>query len=96
MFVDESADDAASHVFVANKFPCLSRVRRVVMTTLIALLGLIPAAISTKIGVQSQGPLAIVIGSMITTLLLTRDLMPVPDRFYGMGDPFVGTADLEH
>ncbi|HEV3005634.1 MAG TPA: efflux RND transporter permease subunit, partial [Pirellulales bacterium] len=59
------------------------RVRAVMMTALTAIFGLLPAAISTKIGAQNQKPLAIVIvGSMITVLFLTRYLMPVLYSFY--------------
>lgn len=73
------------------------RVRPVMMTALTAILGLLPAAISTKIGAQSQKPLAIVVvGSMITTLFLTRYLMPVLYSFYGSRTPVEGASDLEH
>src|SRR5439155_5508345 len=45
-------------------------IRPVTMTALAAIFGLLPAAISTGIGSQSQRPLAIVVvGGMITTLL---------------------------
>jgi cobalt-zinc-cadmium resistance protein CzcA len=58
------------------------------MTTLTAILGLLPAALSTRIGAQSQRPLAIVVvGGMITTLFLTRYLMPVLYSFYGQREP---------
>jgi cobalt-zinc-cadmium resistance protein CzcA len=54
------------------------RVRPVVMTSLTAALGLLPAALATSIGSQAQRPLAIVVvGGMIITLLLTRYIMPV-------------------
>jgi heavy metal efflux system protein len=54
------------------------RVRPVVMTSLTAALGLLPAALATSIGSQAQKPLAIVVvGGMLVTLLLTRYLMPV-------------------
>ena len=60
------------------------RVRPVMMTALTAIFGLLPAALSTKIGAQTQRPLAIVVvGGMITTLFLTRYLMPVLYSFYG-------------
>ena len=43
---------------------------------------------STRIGAQPQRPLAIVVvGGMITTLFLTRYLMPVLYSFYGHRDP---------
>jgi cobalt-zinc-cadmium resistance protein CzcA len=54
------------------------RVRPVVMTSLTAALGLLPAAMATSIGSQAQKPLAIVVvGAMLCTLVLTRYLMPV-------------------
>src|SRR4029078_748906 len=54
------------------------RVRPVVMTSLTAALGLLPAALANSIGSQAQKPLAIVVvGGMLVTLALTRSLMPV-------------------
>jgi cobalt-zinc-cadmium resistance protein CzcA len=48
------------------------------MTTLTAMFGLLPAALSTRIGAQTQRPLAIVvIGGMLAALLLNRYLTPV-------------------
>ena len=73
------------------------RVRPVMMTALTALLGLLPAALSTKIGSQTQKPLAIVVvGGMITTLFLTRYLMPVLYSFYGHREPPAGSGDMAH
>ena len=64
------------------------RLRPVMMTALTAVLGLLPAALSTRIGAQTQRPLAIVVvGGMLTTLLLTRYLMPVLYSFYGQRQP---------
>jgi len=60
------------------------RVRPIMMTALTAIFGLLPAALSTEIGAQTQRPLAIVVvGGMVTTLFLTRYLMPVLYSFYG-------------
>jgi cobalt-zinc-cadmium resistance protein CzcA len=57
------------------------------MTALTAIFGLLPTALSTKIGAQTQRPLAIVVvGGMIATLFLTRCLMPVLYSFYGHRD----------
>jgi cobalt-zinc-cadmium resistance protein CzcA len=59
------------------------RVRPVVMTSLTAALGLLPAALATSIGSQAQKPLAIVVvGAMLITLFLTRYLMPVLYSFF--------------
>ena len=59
------------------------RVRPVVMTSLTAALGLLPAAVATSIGSQAQKPLAIVVvGGMLVTLFLTRYLMPVLYSFF--------------
>ena len=56
----------------------MSRVRPVVMTALMAAIGLLPAAISTGIGSETQKPLAIVvIGGLITSTLLTLLVLPV-------------------
>jgi cobalt-zinc-cadmium resistance protein CzcA len=55
-----------------------SRVRPVVMTALMAALGLIPAAISTGIGSETQKPLAIVvIGGLVTATVLTLLIFPL-------------------
>jgi heavy metal efflux system protein len=73
------------------------RVRPVMMTALTAIFGLLPAAFSTRIGAQTQRPLAIVVvGGMITTLFLTRYLMPLLYSFYGQREPPAGSGDLAH
>jgi cobalt-zinc-cadmium resistance protein CzcA len=73
------------------------RVRPMMMTDLTAIFGLLPAALSTRIGSQTQRPLAIVVvGGMITTLLITRYLTPVLYSFYGHREPPAGAGDLAH
>jgi cobalt-zinc-cadmium resistance protein CzcA len=73
------------------------RVRPVTMTALTAIFGLLPAALSTRIGAQTQRPLAIVVvGGMLTTLFLTRYLMPVLYSFYGHREPPPEAAGLAH
>jgi cobalt-zinc-cadmium resistance protein CzcA len=53
------------------------RFRPVLMTTLVATLGLLPAALSHGIGAQTQRPLAIVvIGGSLILAILTRVLQP--------------------
>ena len=54
------------------------RFRSVLMTALLAALGLAPAAFSHAIGSQAQRPLALVIfGGMLSTTLLTLLVLPV-------------------
>jgi cobalt-zinc-cadmium resistance protein CzcA len=73
------------------------RVRPVMITALTAILGLLPAALSTKIGAQTQKPLAIVVvGGMSVTLLFDRYLMPVFYSFYGNRKPPAGSSALAH
>lgn len=55
----------------------ISRVRPVIMTALMAMIGLIPAAISHGIGSETQKPLAIVvIGGLVTATILTLLILP--------------------
>ncbi len=55
----------------------LDRLRTVLMTALLASLGLLPMAVSTAIGSETQRPLAIVIiGGLISATLLTLVVMP--------------------
>jgi heavy metal efflux system protein len=66
MGIEESARQAAE-----------KRFRPVLMTTLVATLGLMPAALSNGIGAQTQKPLAIVvIGGSLLLASLTRLLQP--------------------
>jgi cobalt-zinc-cadmium resistance protein CzcA len=54
------------------------QLRAVTMVVLVDALGLLPAALSTKIGAQTQKPLAIVvIGGCLAILLITEILQPV-------------------
>jgi cobalt-zinc-cadmium resistance protein CzcA len=73
------------------------RVRPMFMTALTAIFGLLPAALSTRIGAQTQRPLAIVVvGGMIMTLLLNRYLMPVLYSFYGHREPPSSARGVAH
>lgn len=54
------------------------RTRPIVMTALMASIGLLPAALSTGIGSESQKPLAIVIiGGLVTATILTLLVFPI-------------------
>ncbi|HET7764496.1 MAG TPA: CusA/CzcA family heavy metal efflux RND transporter [Burkholderiales bacterium] len=66
----------------------LTRMRTVIMTGLLAMLGLLPMAVSTGIGSETQKPLAVVvIGGLVTATLLTLVVLPtlylVFQRFSG-------------
>ncbi|AGA27228.1 efflux RND transporter permease subunit [Singulisphaera acidiphila] len=75
----------------------LKRVRPVMITAMTAILGLLPAAVSTKMGSQTAKPLAIVVvGGMAVTLLLDRYLMPVLYSFYGHREPPEGGGGMAH
>jgi len=56
----------------------LDRLRPIMMTALVAALGLLPAAVSTGVGSDSQRPFALVIvGGLFSRLLISVFLMPV-------------------
>jgi cobalt-zinc-cadmium resistance protein CzcA len=56
----------------------VSRLRPVMMTSLMAALGLLPAALSTGVGAETARPFAIVIiGGLVTATLLTLLLLPL-------------------
>jgi cobalt-zinc-cadmium resistance protein CzcA len=73
------------------------RVRPVLITDLTAILGLLPAAIATQIGAQTQRPLAIVVvGGMLLTLLFAHYPLPVLYSFYGNRKPPEGASSMAH
>jgi cobalt-zinc-cadmium resistance protein CzcA len=55
----------------------VSRLRPVVMTALMAMLGLLPAALSTSVGSETVKPFAVVIiGGLVSATILTLTLLP--------------------
>lgn len=71
-------------------------VRPITLTALAAILGLLPAAFSTRIGSESQKPLAIaVVGGMLMTLFLAN-LVPILYSFYGHREPHADAGNLSH
>ncbi|WP_347986148.1 CusA/CzcA family heavy metal efflux RND transporter [Methylomonas sp. AM2-LC] len=61
----------------------VSRLRPVVMTALMAMLGLFPAALSTSVGSETAKPFAVVIiGGLITATILTLTLLPALYRHF--------------
>ena len=68
---------AGLSVMDAVKEGSIQRLRTVLMTALLAALGLLPMALSQEIGAETQRPLAIVvIGGLITATLLTLVVLP--------------------
>jgi cobalt-zinc-cadmium resistance protein CzcA len=62
----------------ATREAALLRLRPIMMTALVAAIGLLPAAVAHGIGTDSQRPFALVIvGGMISRLLISVYLMPV-------------------
>jgi cobalt-zinc-cadmium resistance protein CzcA len=70
--------NAGHTVLEAAKIGSVQRLRTVLMTALLAALGLLPMALSQDIGSETQRPLAIVvIGGLFTATLLTLVVLPV-------------------
>ena len=68
---------AGHSVIDAVKLGSMQRLRTVLMTAMLAALGLLPMALSKDIGSETQRPLAIVIiGGLITATLLTLVVLP--------------------
>jgi cobalt-zinc-cadmium resistance protein CzcA len=71
-------------------------IRPILMTALAAMLGLLPAALSTQMGSESQKPLAVVVvGGMIATILCLN-LVPVLYSFVGQRVSVTTSQDLGH
>ena len=65
----------------------VSRLRPVVMTASMAILGLLPAALSTGVGSETAKPFAVVIiGGLITSTFLTLTLLPALYRYFSESD----------
>ena len=68
----------APHLPEAIRHGAILRLRPIMMTALVAALGLLPAALATGVGTDSQRPFALVIVSgLFTRLLISVFLMPV-------------------
>ncbi len=76
--VIEQLRSAGLNVLDAVKEGAMQRLRTVLMTAMLAALGLLPMALSHDIGAETQRPLAIVvIGGLFTATLLTLVVLPV-------------------
>ena len=70
--------NAGHTVLESAKIGSMQRLRTVLMTAMLAALGLLPMALSHDIGSETQRPLAIVvIGGLFTATLLTLVVLPV-------------------
>jgi cobalt-zinc-cadmium resistance protein CzcA len=69
---------AGANIVDATRSAALLRLRPIMMTALVAAFGLLPAALSTSVGSDSQRPFALVIvGGLFSRLLISVLLMPV-------------------
>ncbi|MFZ5619700.1 MAG: efflux RND transporter permease subunit [Pseudomonadota bacterium] len=76
-FINELREKGLS-VAEAVRRGCELRLRPVLMTASVAILGLIPMLLSSGVGAETQRPLAsVVVGGLITSTLLTLVLLPV-------------------
>jgi cobalt-zinc-cadmium resistance protein CzcA len=76
-FINEQRETGLS-VAEAVRRGCELRLRPVLMTASVAILGLIPMLLSSGVGAETQRPLAsVVVGGLITSTLLTLVLLPV-------------------
>ena len=77
-YANELRRDSGLGIAQATREAALLRLRPIMMTALVAAFGLLPAALSTGIGSDSQRPFALVIvGGLISRLLLSVFQMPV-------------------
>ncbi|MBL4616140.1 MAG: efflux RND transporter permease subunit [Robiginitomaculum sp.] len=81
-FINELRDKGMS-VYDAVRKGAEMRLRPVMMTASVAILGLIPMLISSGVGAETQRPLAtVVVGGLITSTLLTLILLPLMYEFF--------------
>jgi heavy metal efflux system protein len=78
-------------LFEAIRNGALSRARPVVMTALMAALGLLPMALSTAVGAETSRPFAVVIiGGLTSATLVTLLILPI---LYPWFEPEIRNAD---
>ncbi len=75
----------------------ISRLRPVVMTALVAMLGLLPAALSTSVGSEAVKPFAtVIIGGLVSATLLTLTMLPALYCHFEKYRETKTTQNLEH
>ncbi len=76
-YINHLRHEGGKSVTIAAYQGALDRMRPVLMTATVAMLGLVPAAMSNGIGAQSQKPFAIVIiGGLMSATVLTLIVLP--------------------
>ena len=76
--VFQQLEDQGLALLAAIKAGAMQRLRTVLMTAMLAALGLLPMALSRDIGAETQRPLAlVVIGGLVSATLLTLIVLPV-------------------
>jgi heavy metal efflux system protein len=88
-------ESSHEHIVDAAVEGAVLRLRPVMMTMLVATLGLLPAALSHAIGSDSQRPFAIVIvGGLLANLVIGVFLMPALYVWWAREDDVLPVADL--
>ena len=87
--------DAGQPLDAAIEEGCLTRLRPVLMTALVASLGFVPMALATGAGAEVQRPLAtVVIGGILSSTLLTLVVLPALYRLaHRRDDPITATTE---
>jgi cobalt-zinc-cadmium resistance protein CzcA len=76
--VFQQLEDQGLALLDAIRAGAMQRLRTVLMTAMLAALGLLPMALSRDIGAETQRPLAlVVIGGLVSATLLTLIVLPV-------------------
>jgi cobalt-zinc-cadmium resistance protein CzcA len=87
--------DAGKTALEAVKLGALVRLRTVLMTAMLAMLGLLPMALSHGIGSETQRPLAIVIiGGLVSATPLTLIVLPIVYLLFNRGEKTQPAADV--
>ena len=79
---------AGTSLELAVSESALTRLRPILMTTLVAALGFVPMAVNTGVGAEVQRPLAtVVVGGVLSANVLTLIVLPAIYRMFGTTDP---------
>jgi cobalt-zinc-cadmium resistance protein CzcA len=83
--IEQRRYDGEKDLLLAIVSGVCTRFRAVLMASLLAMLGLLPMAVSSGVGSETQRPFAVVIvGGMLTTLIVALFVLPI---FYSFVTP---------